>query len=136
MLVRFSGAALCGNTELKMRARLPTMALLCAGAVGLLGQDVPRPRAVVSPSLDVAAATDVPVLTVCEVLANASTYKGRPLIFVGKYGPWMEGAEREEICGSSPRSIWLGNEDSRTDPPPSEWPDYSRHKAGIIAEVG
>jgi hypothetical protein len=75
------------------------------------------------------------VLTVCEVLTNASAYKGRLLIVVGKYGSWMEGAELQGVCDSMPRSIWLGYDASRDLPPPSKVPDYLQHKAKVIAKL-
>src|SRR5689334_7076933 len=76
----------CGTTEMNMRTRQPLIALFCAGAIALSAQDLARPRAGISQTSDSPpVGRDVPVLTVCEVLTNASVYKGRSLIVVGKY---------------------------------------------------
>jgi hypothetical protein len=110
--------------------------MLCAGAAAVSAQELARPRPAASQSSDARpSASDVPVLTVCEVLANASAYKGRLVIVVGKYGSWMEGAALEGACDSTPGSIWLGYDASRELPPPSEVPDYLPYKARVIAKL-
>jgi len=47
----------------------------------------------------------------------------------------MEGAALEGICDSTPRSIWLGYDESRELSPPSDVPDYLQHKARVIAKL-
>ena len=84
---------------------------------------------------------EVPVLTVCEVLANRMMYNGESIIVVGRYFAYMEGASVDGDCESNittdgrswSNSLWLGNTPPDRRPPPSaNVPLYSEYEEKIL----